>query len=92
VADHLADGGRLVLDVFNPSLDSLTSQDLGKEVSEEPDFTLPGGSRVTRRYRVTSRDYFDQQIAVELIHYVAHQDGKEERIVHGFPIRYLFWF
>jgi SAM-dependent methyltransferase len=92
IREHVAGGGRLVFDVFNPSLNALTSPDLGQEVSEEPDFALPDGSRVTRTSRVTSRNYFDQQIAVELIYYVGHQDGREERIVHGFPMRYVFRF
>lgn len=90
VRQHLADGGLFVFDVFNPSLAALTSPDLGQEVSEEPEFTLPDGSRVTRRYRVTSRDYFHQTNAIELIYYVTCPDGGEERIVHGFLMRYVF--
>jgi hypothetical protein len=29
---------------------------------------------------------------VELIYYVTHPDGREERLVHAFPMRYLFRF
>jgi len=90
IRQHLTNGGRLVFDVFNPSLAMLTSPDVGTEIGEEPEFTLPSGSRVTRRYRVTSRDHPHQQNAVELIYYVSHPDGSEERIVHGFSMRYLF--
>lgn len=90
VAQHLADGGLLAFDVFNPSLAALTSPDLGQEVSEEPEFMLPDGSRVTRCYRVASRDYFHQTNEVELIYYVTSPDGTEERIVHGFLMRYVF--
>jgi len=27
---------------------------------------------------------------VELIYYLTHPDGKKERLVHSFPMRYLF--
>ena len=89
---HLAPDGRLVFDVFNPSLELLTSDDLGEEKGEEPEFSLPNGSRVTRCYRLVSRDAFQQQHAVELIYYVTHGDGRRERLVHAFPMRYLFRF
>ncbi len=89
---HLVAHGRLVFDVFNPSLELLTSGDLGQEVGEEPEFTMPGGARVVRRHRVVSRDFFGQQNAVELIYYVTHTDGRQERLVHAFPMRYLFRF
>jgi SAM-dependent methyltransferase len=89
---HLAADGHLVFDVFNPSLELLTSDDLGEEKGEEPEFSLPNGSRVTRCYRVVSRDAFQQQHTVELIYYVTHSDGRRERLVHAFPMRYLFRF
>jgi hypothetical protein len=39
-----------------------------------------------------SHDRFNQVIHVETIYYVKHPDGREERLVHGFPMRYLFRF
>jgi SAM-dependent methyltransferase len=89
---HLADGGRLILDLFNPSLPALVRDDLGQEIGDEPEFTTPGGSRVMRRHRTVSRDPFNQVNHVELIYYVTHPDGREERLVHAFPMRYLFRF
>jgi SAM-dependent methyltransferase len=89
---HLADGGRLILDLFNPSLNALTSDIVGQEIGDEPEFTAPDGSRVVRRHRIVSRDPFDQINHVELIYYVTHPDGREERLVHAFPMRYLFRF
>ena len=38
------------------------------------------------------RDAFNQINYVELIYYVTHPDGREERLVHSFPMRYLFRF
>ena len=89
---HLLPGGRLVLDLFNPSLEALTRPNLGEEIGQEPEFTTPDGRRVTRRNRTVARDYFNQINQVELIYYVTHPDGREERLVHAFPMRYLFRF
>jgi SAM-dependent methyltransferase len=89
---HLAVDGRLVLDLFNPSFAFLTSDTLGQELGEEPEFTMPDGRRITRRSKIVARDYFTQVNQVELIYYVTHQDGRTERLVHPFPMRYLFRF
>ncbi|MCU0522326.1 MAG: class I SAM-dependent methyltransferase [Anaerolineae bacterium] len=89
---HLAPGGKLILDLFNPSLPTMTSDTVGQELGEEPEFTLPDGRRVVRRNRTVSRDYFNQINYVELIYYVTHPDGRAERLVHSFPMRYLFRF
>jgi SAM-dependent methyltransferase len=87
---HLVEGGLLVFDVFNPSLTSLVRDDLGQEVGEEPEFTTPDGRRVIRRHKVTARDLFNQINNVELIYDVTYPDGREERLVQAFPMRYLF--
>jgi SAM-dependent methyltransferase len=89
---HVDDGGRLILDVFNPGLHLLSADNVGEEIGEEPEFTLADGSRVVRTYRTTSRDLFDQTIGVEFIYHVTRQDGSEERLVDAFPLRYLFRF
>jgi hypothetical protein len=89
---HLVKGGRLILDIFNPSLESLTRDDVGLEVGDEPEFTTPDGRRVVRRSKIVSRDRFNQINYVELIYYVTQPDGREERLVHAFPMRYLFRF
>jgi len=85
-------GGRLILDLFNPSLELLTSDTLGQELGEEPGFTTPDGRRVVRRHKIVSRDLFNQINRAELIYYVTHPDGRKERLVHSFPMRYLFRF
>jgi len=87
---HLITGGRLILDLFNPSLEALVRDDLGEEIGDEPEFTTPDGRRVTRCHKIVSRDRFNQVIQVELIYYVTHPDGRQERLVHAFPMRYLF--
>jgi SAM-dependent methyltransferase len=87
---HLESGGRLVLDLFNPSLEALVQDNLGREVGEEPEFTTPDGRRVIRCHKVVSRDLFHQVNQIELVYYVAHPDGRKERLVHAFAMRYLF--
>ena len=89
---HLVAGGRLILDIFNPSLEALTSNTVGQEIGDEPEFTTPDGRRVVRRHKIVSRDLHSQINHVELIYYVTHPDGREERLVHAFPMRYLFRF
>jgi SAM-dependent methyltransferase len=87
---HLESGGRLVLDLFNPSLEALVQDNLGREAGEEPEFTTPDGRRVTRWHKIVSRDVFHQVNQVELIYYVTHPDARKERLVHAFPMRHLF--
>ncbi|MFH1086889.1 MAG: class I SAM-dependent methyltransferase [Chloroflexota bacterium] len=87
---HLRPGGRLILDLFNPSLPALTADNIGQEYGDEPEFSLPDGRRVLRRFRTTSRDLFAQINHVEMLYYVAHPDGRRECLVHAFPMRYLY--
>jgi SAM-dependent methyltransferase len=89
---HLVDGGRLILDLFNPSLPRLVEEQYLAESGEEPEFTMPDGRKVLRRHRTVARDLFNQVVDSELIYYVTHPDGREERLVHRFPMRYLFRF
>lgn len=92
VRRHLVPGGIFILDIFNPSLTSLTADNLGQEIDEKAPFTTPDGTQVRRSSKITSRDYHNQIQDVELIYYLTHPDGREERLVHAFPMRYLFRF
>jgi SAM-dependent methyltransferase len=87
---HLKSGGRFILDVFNPSLESLTADDLGREQGAEPVEDLPDGRKVVRRTKIISRDRVNQIIRSELVYYVTRPDGREERAVQPLPMRYLF--
>ena len=89
---HLLDGGRLILDLFNPSLPALTRDNLGQEANEGPEFTTSDGRRVLRTSRIVARDAFNQVNQTELIYYITHPDGRTERLVHAFAMRYLFCF
>ena len=89
---HLTDDGRLILDLFNPWLHALVKDDLGVESDPEEEFTTPDGRRVIRTHRIVDRDLYEQIIYSELIYYVTHPDGHEERLVHAFPLRWLYRF
>jgi len=89
---HLKPGGRLALDLFNPSLPYLADDARLEEFGDEPEITMPDGRRVIRRARIAGRDYFNQVQDSELIYYVTHPDGRQERLVHAFAMRYLFRF
>lgn len=92
VRRHLADDGRLIFDVFNPSLDSLASMPLNEEIGNEPEFTTPDGRRVTRCFKIVNADRFAQVNEIELVYYVTRPDGTTERLVQAFAMRYLFRF
>jgi SAM-dependent methyltransferase len=87
---HLTADGRVIVDLFNPSLDALATRPLGEETGEEPEFITPDGRRVIRRHRVVAHDRFAQVNEVELLYYVTHPDGRQERLAHAFHMRYLF--
>jgi SAM-dependent methyltransferase len=89
---HLSSSGRLVLDLFNPSLHLLVSDTVGIESGDEPEFAMPDGRRILHRDCISARDLFNQVQNVEVIYYVTYPDSRRERVVHSFPMRYLFRF
>ena len=89
---HLVDGGRLVFDVFNPFLEWIVATPSSEEGGDEPEFATPDGRRVMRKQRTLTRDRVRQVDQHELIYYVTYPDGRQERVVHAFPLRYLFRF
>lgn len=92
IRKHLAEDGRLIFEIFNPHLPRLVDAKQGEELEDEPEFELEDGRRVVRRHKIIARDLFNQVQDCELIYYVTHPDGREERLVHAFQMRYLFRF
>lgn len=90
IHSHLADEGRMILDLFNPSLDLLVNRPSGVEMVEGPPFETPDGRSVTRSFKVSNPDRFEQVNDIELIYDVTHRDGRRERQVHAFRMRYFF--
>lgn len=92
VRRHLNDGGRFVLDLFNPSMPFLGDERWLTTPLVEPAFDLPDGRHVVRSYRITSRDFFNQLQDVEFTFEVTHPDARVERQSGIYPTRYLFRF
>jgi len=90
IRGHLAEGGRLVLDLFNPDLNRLVDAKYLKHQEMEPEFLMPDGRKVVRAGRNISRNLADQIVEVELAHYVTHPDGREEVLSQQFRLRYFF--
>ena len=87
---HLARGGRVILDLFNPSLDYLVNRPIGELLPEGPAVTLADGRRLERFFRIAAADRFTQVNDIELIYDVTESDGRKRRAVHAFRMRYLF--
>jgi hypothetical protein len=51
---------------------------------------LPDGRVIKRTSRTAAFHHAEQYNDIELIYYVKHPDGKKERLVHAFPMRYFF--
>ncbi len=81
-----------MLDLFNPSMKALTDDARFEEQDPEPEAALPDGRRFYRTWRTVERNYLTQVQQVEMYYYVTHPDGRQERGVHAFPMRYLFRF
>lgn len=90
IGRHLAAGGRLILDVFQPDLRRLHDPAFHQEVEEVPERTLEDG----RRFRVTSRVVAfrraEQVNEVELVYHITDPKGHEEKIVEPLRLRYFF--
>jgi SAM-dependent methyltransferase len=87
---HLIEGGLLVLDLFNPSLEALTDRSRRKEHSSEPPFDMPDGRRVVRSQRIEDVDYFRQIMDAELIYDVTHTDQRTEKLIHQFSLKWIY--
>ena len=85
---HLASDGRLVINLTNPSLPRILSDQSFEEIQVEPEFSLPNGRKVVRKIRDTRKDLVNQVITTEFIYLVTHPDGRQERLVHELQMRF----
>ena len=76
---HLEPGGRLILDLFNPSLDYLANRPVGEVLPEGPPVDLPDGRRLERHFCIKAKDRFTQVNDVELLYDVTNSDGRKRR-------------
>ena len=88
---HLAPGGQLVFDVFNPNFNRLMPNPRDAYEKEDlPEKKLPDGRKVSRASRIAGFHREGQYNDIELVYYVTHTSGRKERLVQSFPMRYFF--
>jgi len=90
IRNHLAPGGSLILDVFNPSLHALVNDPLGEEFGNEPEFTTPDGRRVVRRQVLRARDHARQILDIDLVYHITFADGHTDTVTQSVALRYFF--
>jgi SAM-dependent methyltransferase len=90
VRKHLKPGGRFILDVFYPDVPRLIDPRYLMELAADPPVTLPDGRVLRRTERTAAFHMAAQYNDIELIHYVQWPDGREERLVHSFPMRHFY--
>jgi SAM-dependent methyltransferase len=89
---HLVPGGRLVLDVFNPSLPLIADERWLRTPLVEPPVALPDGRRLMRQFRIVGRDYIEQIQEVEFVYEVTGPGDQVVRQAGVTRLRYLFRF
>jgi SAM-dependent methyltransferase len=90
IHEHLQPGGRVILDVFNPSIERIAATTPSDEFDEGEPFTLADGCTVQRRAKVINCDRFAQVLHIELYYDMTHADGRRERRVEPLTMRYFF--
>ena len=87
---HLVPGGRLVLDLFQTDARRIHDPAFLKESQNFPEVELPDGRRLRLTERTAAFHRAEQCNDVELIYNVTHPDGRAERLVMAFTVRYFF--
>jgi SAM-dependent methyltransferase len=88
---HLDSGGLLVFDVYRPYFSRLEpNPEYMVEREDAPETRLPDGRRLRRANRTAGFHPELQYNEIEMIFYVTHPDGRNERLVQSFPMRYFF--
>ena len=91
IRQHLISDGLWILDLFNPFPPALVDDPKYRAETEDfPEIQLRDGRTLRRTHRITDFHRNLQYNEVELIYYVSNPDGKTERFVHAFPMRYFF--
>jgi SAM-dependent methyltransferase len=88
VRRHLAPGGRLVFDVFNPSFRALVGAS-GEEHEDTPPTALPDGRTFRRSVRVARVRWIEQVSEIEIAYDVSPSPAVEaRRFVQAFDMRW----
>ena len=89
VRKHLAPGGRLILDVFQTDAERMHDPVHMREVLVT-EYKTADGRQVRISERVAAFHRAEQINDVEMIFSIRHKDGRQERLVFAWPLRYFF--
>jgi SAM-dependent methyltransferase len=89
VKKHLAQNGRLIMDFFQTDPERMHDPMFLNE-SALAEYDMPGGRHVGLSERVSAFHRGLQRNDVEMIFRVTHPDGKQERLVMAWTLRYFF--
>ena len=89
VRKHLASGGRLILDVFQTDAERMHDPIHMREV-QLTEYETADGRHVRISERVAAFHRAEQRNDVEMIFSITHRDGRQERLVFAWPLRYFF--
>lgn len=87
---HLEPGGKIILDLFQTDPRRMHDPEFLKERDAYEEVKMPDGRKLRLAERVVAYHRAEQVNDVELIYYVTHPEGRTERLVMAFPIRYFF--
>jgi SAM-dependent methyltransferase len=91
VHKHLSPHGKLIIDVFHPRPDKLVpNAKYTNELEDLSETQLPDGRKLRRTNRTAGFHREQQYNDIEIIYYITHPDGRKERLVESFPMRYLY--
>jgi SAM-dependent methyltransferase len=89
VRKHLARGGRLIFDVFQTDAERIHDPVHMRE-SPVTEYRTADGRQVRISERIAAFHRAEQINEVEMIFSVVHPNGKKERLVFAWPLRYFF--
>ncbi|MGB7724445.1 MAG: class I SAM-dependent methyltransferase [Dehalococcoidales bacterium] len=87
---HLQEKGKLVFDVFHTYLPRLVDTRFFMEMAVGESLQLPDGRLVKRTERTAAFHHAEQYNDIEFVFYVTYPDGRKERLVQAFPMRYFY--
>ncbi len=91
INEHLIPQGKLIFDIFHPYPPRLVyNNKYAEEIEDLPETQLPDGRKLRRTNRMAAFHRNLQYNDIELIYYVTYPDGREERLVQSFPMRYFY--